>query len=202
MAVKIRKGNGRWLFVGAMLLGVSLGAPQAQVIQKWKTPDGKLYFGERPPPGSTRIGQEGSNEPPASGNPEETASATPRSAEREKLSIEVSRARTQIEKALNLSADRLEDVERRTAEVERRPDFVAPWMERRANIKNERAEALLEIESQKRTTLTTIVDLWKRFDELDARVKKAYDGTAPDWWRSALNCAKCPSRREAEAALR
>ena len=202
MAIKLLRGNGSWLFVGAMLLGVSAGVAKAQAIQKWRTPDGKLYFGERPPQGSTKIGQEGSNEPPPSGNSAETAVATPRSAEQEKLSIDTSRSRTQIEKALNLNADHLEDIERKIDEVERQPDFVEPWMERRAGIKNEKVETLRGLEAKKRETLKTMVDLWNRFDELDAKVKKAHDGTAPDWWRSALSCLKCPSRNEAENALK
>ncbi len=74
-------------------------------------------------------------------------------------------------------------------------------MERRAGFKNETAEILRELWSQKRTTLATIDDLWKRFDKLDAKVKKAYDGKAPDWWRSTLSCPNCPSRYEVESSL-
>lgn len=174
----------------------------AQVIQKWQTPDGKLYFGDRPPPGSTKIGQQGSNEPPAGERPDETAPTAPRSTEEERLSIDVSRSRTEIEKALNGNAERLGEVEQKIAEVERQPDFVTPWMEKRAGIKNEKAETLRELRSQQRAALAAVVELWKKFDDLDTRVKKSYDGKAPDWWRSTLRCANCPSRREAEAALR
>lgn len=74
-------------------------------------------------------------------------------------------------------------------------------MERRAGFKNEKAETLRELWSQKRTTLATIADLWKRFDKLDAKVKKAYGGKAPDWWRSTLSCPNCPSRSEVESSL-
>jgi len=52
-----------------------------------------------------------------------------------------------------------------------------------------------------RTTLATIGDLWKRFNKLDAKVKKAYGGKAPDWWRSTLSCPNCPSRSEVESSL-
>jgi hypothetical protein len=163
-----------------------------------RPPDGKLYFGDRPPAGSTKIGEEGSNEPPSNGSSHETA---PRSAEQERLSIDVSRERTEIEKALNDNAERLAEVDKQIAEVQRAPNVVPPWMERRAGFKNENAETLRELWSQKRTTLATIGDLWKRFDKLDAKVKKAYDGKAPDWWRSTLSCPNCPSRFEVEGSL-
>ena len=39
------------------LLGVvGTSAVLAQGIQQWRTPDGKLYFGDFPPPGSTLVG--------------------------------------------------------------------------------------------------------------------------------------------------
>jgi hypothetical protein len=173
----------------------------AERIQKWKTPDGKLYFGDRPPAGSTKIGEEGRDEPavtePSSG---EEASAP--SAEQEKLSIGYSRTRSEIERELNGDADRLEDIDKRITEVEREPNFVMPWMERRAGIKNEKADSLQELRSEKRSTLGAMVNLWKRFDELDRDVKKAYGGNAPIWWRSTLACPKCPSRQETESTLR
>jgi hypothetical protein len=198
MAVKIRERSGKWwLFVDAMLLGVLVGA-RAETIQKWKTPDGKLYFGDRPPAGSTKMGEEGSNEAPANESSHETA---PRSAEQERLSIDVSRERTEIEKALNNNAERLEEVDKQITEVQRSPNVVPPWMERRAGFKNETAETLRELWSQKRTTLATIDDLWKRFDKLDEKVKKAYGGKMPDWWRSTLSCPSCPSRSEVESSL-
>jgi hypothetical protein len=59
----------------------------AQSIQKWKTPDGKLYFGDKPPAGSTKIGEEGSNEPPANERSQEGA---PRSAQQERFSDSLS----------------------------------------------------------------------------------------------------------------
>jgi hypothetical protein len=187
-----------WLLIGATLLVALVGSAQSQMIQKWKTPDGTLYFGDKPPAGSMKIGEEGSNEPPSNGSSQESA---PRSAEQERFSIDVSRERTEIEKALNSNAERLEEVDKQIAEVQRAPNVVPPWMERRAGFKNEKAETLRELWSQKRTTLATIGDLWKRFDKLDAKVKKAYDGKAPDWWRSTLSCPNCPSRSEVEDSL-
>jgi hypothetical protein len=180
-----------------MLLGLLVGA-RAETIQKWKTPDGKLYFGDRPPAGSAKIGEEDSNEPPVNEGSHETA---PPSADQEKLSIDASRERTKIERALNDNAEHLAEVDKQIAEVQRVPNVVPPWMERRAGFKNEKVETLRELWSQKRTTLATMDDLWKRFDKLDAKVKKAYGGKTPDWWRSTLSCPKCPSRAEVESSL-
>jgi hypothetical protein len=186
-------------FVYLAYVVVISAVASAQSIQKWKTPDGKLYFGDTPPAGSTKIGEEGSNEPPSNGSSQESA---PRSAEQERFSIDVSRERAEIEKALNNNAERIEEVDKQITEVQRSPNVVPPWMERRAGFKNEKAETLRELWSQKRTTLATIGDLWKRFDKLDAKVKKAYGGKAPDWWRSTLSCPKCPSRSQAEDSSR
>jgi hypothetical protein len=84
MAVNIREKNaGCRLLIGATLLAALVGSAQSQTIQKWKTSDGKLYFGDKPPAGSTKIGEEGSNEPPANGRTREGA---PRSADQDRLS--------------------------------------------------------------------------------------------------------------------
>src|ERR1043166_5824267 len=79
----------------------------AQSIQKWKTPAGKLYFGDKPLAGSTKIGAEGSNVSPSNGSSQEGA---PRSTEQERFSVDVSRERTEIEKALNSNAEHLEEI--------------------------------------------------------------------------------------------
>jgi hypothetical protein len=89
--------------------------------------------------GQHEDGREGSNEPPANESSHETA---PRAAEQERLSIDVSGERTKIEKALNNNAERLEEIDKQLAEVQRAPNVVPPWMERRAGIKNEKAETL------------------------------------------------------------
>jgi hypothetical protein len=186
------------LLVGATLLG-AIGSARSETIQKWRAPDGTLYFGDTPPAGSKKIGEEGSSEPPAGGSSQESA---PPSAEKERLSIDASRERTQIEQALNSGAARLEELDAQIAEAQSAPNVVPGWMERRAGIKNEKAQTLRELRSQRHATLATMADLWKRFDKLDASVRQAYQGEAPIWWRSKLSCAKCPSRSEAEDAQR
>jgi hypothetical protein len=199
MAARRReKRIGCLLLVGAAFFAATMGSVRSQVIQKWKTPDGKLYFGDTPPPGSKKIGEEGSSEP-VHERPQES---TPPAPEKERLSVDASRERTQIEEALNKQAGHLEELDARIAEVQRAPNLVPGWMERRAGFKNDKAESLRELKSQKHATLTTIADLWKRFDKLDASVRKAYAGEAPIWWRSTLSCPKCPSRLDAEDASR
>lgn len=195
---RCEKSIGCLLLVGAAFFGAMIGSARSQTIQKWKTPYGKLYFGDTPPPGSKKIGEEGSSEP-AHEQPQES---TPPSPEKEKLSVDASRERTQIQEALNKHAAHLEELDAQIAEVQRAPSLVPGWMERRAGFKNDKAETLRELKSQKRATLTTIADLWKRFDKLDASVRKAYAGETPIWWRSTLSCPKCPSRLDAEEASR
>jgi hypothetical protein len=199
MAVRRRKKKIECLLlVGAAFFAVMIGSARSQTIQKWKTPDGKLYFGDTPPPGSKKIGEEGSSEP-AHEPPQESTPSTP---DKERISVDASRERTQIEEALNKQAGHLEELDARSAEVQRAPNVVPGWMERRAGFKNDKAETLRDLKSQRHAALTTIADLWKRFDKLDASVRKAYAGEAPIWWRSTLNCPKCPSRLDAEQASR
>jgi hypothetical protein len=198
-AKRSEKTIGCLLLVVATFLGALIGSAHSQMIQKWRAPDGTLYFGDTPPPGSKKIGEEGSREPPASGSPQESA---PPSAEKERLSVDASRERTQIEEALNKNAAHLEELDEQITEVQRTPNLVPGWMERRAGFKNEKAETLRELRSQRHATLVTIADLWKRFEKLDVSVRKAYQGETPVWWRSRLNCPKCPSRSDAEDALR
>ena len=54
-----------------VLLAVVLFAVSAlgESIEKWKTPSGTLYFGNRPPAGSTLLGGEGTEESPAASKP-------------------------------------------------------------------------------------------------------------------------------------
>src|SRR5262245_926176 len=188
-ARRCEKSTGCLLLVGAAFFSAMIGSARSQMIQKWKTPDGKLYFGDTPPPGSKKIGEAGSSEPSTHEQPQESTSPSP---EKERLSVDASRERTQIEQALNKHAAHLEEIDAQIAEVQRAPNVVPGWMERRAGFKNDKAETLRQLKSQKRATLTAIADLWKRFDKLDASVRKAYAGETPIWWRSTLSCPKCP----------
>jgi hypothetical protein len=191
--------------VGIAIVGL-LGAlialrsvSRADVIQKWKTPKGGLYFGDRPPPGSTKVGQEGSSEPSDSAP---TSNESPPSSDLDgKLSVEASRQRAAIEKALNASAVRLEEVKKKIAETERLPDSMGTRMTSYADGTPTKPEALRALKAEKRKSLEEISAQWKKFDELNARVQKDHGGSAPIWWRSKLSCSACPSRSEAEKAL-
>jgi hypothetical protein len=56
MAVKFsEKNGGSRLFAGVALLAL-VGTAHAESIQQWQTPTGSLYFGDRPPAGSTLVG--------------------------------------------------------------------------------------------------------------------------------------------------
>ncbi|MGH7859078.1 MAG: hypothetical protein ACREQY_17265 [Candidatus Binatia bacterium] len=46
------------LLIAASVLLAARSSP-AEEVQKWRTPDGKLYFGSRPPPGSRPLGAVG-----------------------------------------------------------------------------------------------------------------------------------------------
>ena len=175
------------------------GTSLADVIQKWKTPKGGLYFGDRPPPGSTKIGQEGSKDAPDSAPSSEES--PPRSPEDEKLSVDASRERAAIEKALNASAAHLEEVKKKIAETERLPDNMGTRMTNYADGTPSKRDAVRGLQAEKHKTLAEIADQWKKFDDLNERVLKSHGGSAPDWWRSKLSCLACPSRSEAESAL-
>ena len=56
------------------------------------------------------------------------------SPEKEKLSVNASRERTQIQEALNKHAAHLEELDAQIAEVQRAPSLVPGWMERRRGL--------------------------------------------------------------------
>jgi Protein of unknown function (DUF2726) len=52
------------MWVPALLLALLIaGHVEAQAVQKWMTPSGSLYFGDKPPPDSTLLGVLGNVEP-------------------------------------------------------------------------------------------------------------------------------------------
>ena len=169
-----------------------------QVIQKWKTPSGRLYFGDRPPPGSTKIGQEGSNETSDSSPPPEEAQ--PRSPREDTLSVEASRERSAIEKALNEGAAHLADIRKQITETERLPDNFSGRVTNYATGNPTKPETLRALHVEERKTLDEMALQWKKFDKLNERVLSGHRGSPPDWWRNKITCAACPSRAEAESA--
>ena len=179
----------------ALLISIALTA-DAEIIQKWKTREGQLYFGDKPPAGSTKIGEEGAKDEPAAESPvPEAAAVDPEtSAEQNRLSIEMSRQRKLIETALNRDAERYAEVSKQIADAERLPDLVEPWMEKSLGFANEKGDMLRRLRPERREIASAMLKSWERFDQLDAQVRKSY-GSAPDWWRKP-SCAGCPSRSE------
>jgi hypothetical protein len=171
------------------------------VIQKWRTPGGGLYFGDRPPPGSTKIGQEGSKSAPESDSSLSTVTSPPRSESDDALSVEASRQRTAIERALNQDAARLEEVKKQITEAERQPDTFSRRVTNYASGVPVKQDVLRSLHEDEQKVLSDIASQWKKFDELNQRVIASHGGNAPDWWRSRITCAACPSRAEAESAL-
>jgi hypothetical protein len=64
------------------MVAIALSAvAAAQSIEKWKTPDGKLYFGDRPPAGSTKVDEYKECARPSPGEP----ATSPRAADAKPL---------------------------------------------------------------------------------------------------------------------
>lgn len=170
------------------------------------TPDGKTYVGDKPSPGcEVKTRYESAPEAPARDN----AAGAPVGASDDGLSVHASRARTQIERALNEGASKLEEIHKRIEQIQNvepqgDPNFFATQQDVAdvANFQSRKAAALKDLRDYERKTLARVADLWKAFDELEANVVKHYGGKPPDWWRHTLSCPKCPSRLEAENALK
>ena len=170
----------------------------AQSIQKWKTPDGELFFGDRPPAGSTKVGEVGSTSRTAEpGLPEKTFAA------------QASHSRNEVERALKRASDRLWDIRDQLDKVENLepkddPEFVMSQQDAVdvAAFQAKKTETLRELKAAERKSYAAIADLWKRFDELTAKVAERYGRKSPDWWRGTLACPNCPSSDEAQEALR
>ncbi len=181
-----------------LLIGIA-GLVGAEVIQKWKTADGTLYFGDKPPPGSTKVGEEGTNAPAPAAEPASEGvpvdSSPGQLTERDRLSIAVSRERTGVERDLSRDAERLAEVRDKISEVERWPNVVEPWMEKSLGLGTDKNAALKKLRDERRGLATSMLKSWEKYDELDKRVHEGFGGAAPDWWRK-ISCAKCPSRSE------
>jgi hypothetical protein len=182
----------------------------AQVIQKWKTPDGSLYFGDKPPAGSTKTGEEGSAAAAATKDEDAPMPASTSAAARDDdgFSVKLSNARTKIERALRQDAARLTEIRGHIDNVKRMelrgdPNGVASGYDiaETANFQAKKEQALRDLNAQEREAYADIGSLWKAFDDLNADVREHY-GREPDWWRSRIECGECPSRLEAENALR
>lgn len=183
--------------VAILLSVVLLASVPAQTIQKWRTPDGRLFFGDRPPPGSTKVGEVGKDSRP----PEPVLSE-------QAFTAKATQSRYEIERGLKQQSDRLWEIQRQLDRVEALeptddPDYVVSQRSEAdlAAFRAKKAETLRELEAAKRRSCAAIVDLWKQFDALNEKIAQRYGGQWPAWWQRTLDCPTCPSRDEAERAL-
>ena len=177
---------------------VVIASASAQAIQQWKTPDGTLFFGDRPPAGSTRVGEVGSDSQP----PEPVLSL-------KTFSAKASQSRNELEQALRRNSDRLWAIRDQLDKVESLkpkddPEFVMSEREATdlAAFQARKAEMLRRLREAERKSYSAIADLWKSLDELNSKVASRYGGKPPDWWQDKVSCQNCATREEAEGALK
>jgi hypothetical protein len=178
------------------LLVVASASPQA--IQQWKTPDGSLFFGDRPPAGSIKVGVVGDDPKP----PEPVLSA-------KAFAAKASQSRNELESALRRSSDRLWDIRDQLDKVEKLkpkddPEFVMSEQEAKdlAAFQTRKAETLRRLREAERTSWSAIATLWKSLDELSSKVASRYGGKSPEGWPGKIDCPNCASREDAENALK
>jgi SOS response associated peptidase (SRAP) len=177
---------------------VVVASASAQAIQEWKTPDGRLFFGDRPPAGSIRVGEVGSGSQP----PEPVLSL-------KTFAAKASQSRNELEQALRRNSDRLWAIRDQLDKVESLkpkddPEFVMSEQEATDLVAFEarKAETLRRLREAERRSYSAIANLWKSFDELNSKVASRYGGKSPDWWQDKVNCQNCATREEAEDALK
>jgi len=183
----------------AIVLSLAVGAwASAQAIQEWKTPDGKIFFGDRPPAGSIKVGQVGGDSQP----PEVVLSP-------KTFAAKAGQSRSELEQALRRSSDRLWEIRDLLDKVERLaptddPEFVMSEQDATdlAAFEARKAETLRRLREAERRSYSTIANLWKSLDELNSKVASRYGGKSPDWWHDKVDCQNCATREEAEDALK
>jgi Domain of unknown function (DUF4124) len=177
---------------------VVVASASAQAIQAWKTPDGRLFFGDRPPAGSIRVGDAGSDSQP----PEPVQSP-------KTFAAKASQSRTDLEQALRRSSDRLWEIRDQLDKVESLqpkddPEFVMSEQEATdlAAFQARKADTLRRLRDAERRSYLAIANLWKSLDELNAKVASRYGGKSPDWWQDKVDCQNCATQEDAADALK
>src|SRR5262249_32015023 len=136
---------------------VVVASASAQAIQKWKTPDGTLFFGDRPPAGSIKVGTVGSDSQPA----EPVLSL-------KTFAAKASQSRIEMEQALRQNSDRLWEIRDQLDKVESLkpkddPEFV--MSEQRATdlaaFQARKTETIRRLKEAERTRYSAIANLWK-----------------------------------------
>jgi len=177
---------------------VVVASASAQAIKEWKTPSGTLFFGDRPPAGSIRVGELGSDSQP----PEPVLSL-------KTFAAQASQSRGELEQTLRRNSNRLWEIRDQLEKVESLkpkddPEFVMSEHEARdlAAFQARKAETLRRLRESERKSYSAIANLWKSLDELNSKVASRYGGKSPDWWQDKINCQNCATREEAEDALK
>lgn len=164
-------------------------------IVEWRTPGGALYFGDRPPAGSTKVGVFEDAAPPG-------AEISPADGG---LSVRASLERHRIEVEMSAAAEDLARVRAQIDALRRRPK---PKIGKRARgllvlgddgvarkpsqAARDDAERLERLGKEERADLAEITRLRHELGALASEVKREYGGTPP-WWRDAVDCPRCPA---------
>jgi len=143
----------------------------AQPIQKWRTPNGELYFGDRPPAGSVKVGEYQEAKPRVS---EATAEAKAKADNA--FDAQAIRRRRRIEKDINEAADKLEAARAQLSRVR-----IATRRNARGALQARESEARLRVSEYK-----------QEFESLTEEVRRYYHGDLPPSWSPTLNCRNCP----------
>src|SRR2546423_1349198 len=164
---------------GLLVSAAALG----QGIHKWQTPDGKLYFGDRPPAGSRdlgvmerapdRGGDDGGHGWEASA---ERGFGDGGSCDKENMSVSASNRRGLIEKQICARVEHLNRIDAARTKM-----LSAPGSE------TFKMEGLRLFQESQREENENINKLRSQFSALGALVRKCFGGT-PDWWRDKLSC--------------
>lgn len=195
----------------AVILTLLTSLPiSAQGIQKWKTPDGGLYFGDRPPAGSVKIGQyqeESSGTLPTQLEPN-TDTSSEAIKKDEVFSARCSNRRRDIEKRLREAAGELQRIRKEIADWkatgvggsrDRLPS--ASFIADVANFQDEKRQTIEDLQKQEKEKLFDLKRAWEDLGDLRAEVSQKY-GELPVWWRDKISCESCPSLAEVTKALR
>jgi len=191
----------------ALLLAASVGF--ADEIRRWRDAKGNVHYSVTGP------NADPSDEPD---RPQLMRSREASPAER--FSVTASLRRREIEAQLALAGDDLTKTRDAVHETESRQVVVyAPTtaqnpvdaqlaLEAQRNaflaeraFEHDQADQLRRLHRHERERLREIIDLWKQFAALDSEVLKRY-GVSPSWWRGRLDCGRCPTREQAEEALK
>lgn len=149
----------------------------------------------------------------------EAASETNAPTAENRLSIDATLRRSELERKLFAATNRLKNkrdeidrTEKTQYEIARLPTPVE--LEERRRVEDLRRNAILGAEAfaaekrrrlfhlrrEERAILISIGDLWRDFDRLRDEVR-AYYGELPQWWIERLRCPGCPTARDVAAEL-